>query len=295
VRTRPDRVAEAVSRLVDPHVDIWSGVVAGAVLVALWALEASAPLISPPRPWIGQRWRHLVLGGLNVLVSAAVVAPLVVGDAASAAIGSGVLRWLEGPVWAEFVAALLLLDLWHYGSHVVAHHVPGLWRFHAVHHNADRLEATVAMRFHTLEIAWMGLTTVPFALVMGIGIEQVAAYNLVLVPASMFHHANISLPAGLERLIGAVVVTPRIHRVHHSRWTPETNSNYGAVLPVWDRLFGTYRTRANAEAISVGLDGYEEREIREVTGMLLAPFGASVSGYGEGPGKEKPRACARGS
>ena len=117
------------------------------------------------------------------------------------------------------------------------------------------------------------------------GVEQVAAYNLVLVPASMFHHANIALPARLERPLRLVLVTPAMHRVHHSRWTPETDSNYGAVLPWWDRLFGTFRVRRNPEAINVGLDGYEEREIREVSGMLLAPFGPSVSGYGEGPGE----------
>jgi sterol desaturase/sphingolipid hydroxylase (fatty acid hydroxylase superfamily) len=276
-------------------VDIWSGAVAGLVLVLLWTLEASAPLIAPPRPWVRQRGGHLVLGALNVLVSTAVVALLVVADAGAETLGFGALRWIAAPLWAEYAAALVVLDLWHYASHVVAHHVPGLWRFHAVHHNADRLEATVAMRFHMLEIAWMGLMMIPFAIVMGISVEQVAAYNLVLAPASMFHHANVSLPARLERVLGVLIVTPRMHRVHHSRWTPETDSNYGAVLPVWDRLFGTYRTRANAEAISVGLDGYEEREIREVAGMLLAPFGGSVSGYGEGPGKEEPRARARGS
>lgn len=260
-----------------------TGWIAGIVLVLLWAGEATAPGLMAPAQTLRQRSRHLALGLLNVLVSATLVAALALADARAAFSEIGVFRLLEAPGGLEFLGALVLLDLWHYATHVVAHHVPVLWRFHAVHHNADRLDATVAMRFHMVEIAWLGLTTIPFAVALGIPIEHVAAYNAILIPASLFHHADLAVPARLERFLKYAIVTPRMHWVHHSRWAPETNSNYGAVLPVWDRLFGTYRQRAHPETIVVGLDGFTTDEIEQLTGMLMTPFGSSVSGYGSPP------------
>lgn len=272
--------------------EVHAGWIAGLVLVVLWTIEASAPGLLVPAQPVRQRARHLVLGLMNALVSAIIVSIFVFADAWAQYAGAGVLRWTALPLWVEIAAAFVLLDLWQYASHVLAHHVPVLWRFHAVHHNADRLDATVAMRFHLVEVAWSGLMMIPFALAMGIPVGHVAVYNALLVSASLFHHANIAVPSRIERVLGAVIVTPRMHWVHHSRWTPETNSNYGAVLPVWDRLFGTYRRREHAEAIDIGLDGYSEREIEELTGMLLAPFGASVSGYGEAPADESAESGA---
>ena len=102
-----------------------------------------------------------------------------------------------------------------------------------------------------------GLLTIPFALALGIGIETVALYNLSLLPASLFHHANVRIGPSLDRWLRLVIVTPRMHWLHHSRWQPETNSNYASVLSVWDRLFGTLRSRRRAETVDVGLDGYD--------------------------------------
>lgn len=261
--------------------DLWSSIVAGVVLALLWCLEGSMLAFTTFDGSIRQRFRHVVLGLMNLIVSSGVAGVLLTADMVAENHTFGVMRELVLPWWLKFVAAFLLLDGWQYVMHVIAHHVPVLWRVHAVHHTAEHLEATVSMRFHLVEVAWMGLATVPFVVLLGISIEHVAIYNTILVIASMFHHANIRLGSRLDKALRTCIVTPNMHRVHHSRWTSETNSNYGAVLPIWDWLFGTIRMHEKPELIRVGLDGYTEREMNSVAGMIATPFGPSRSGYGE--------------
>lgn len=261
--------------------EAWSAVASGGVLALLWAWEATSPSFEGQRVPGIRRMRHLALGALNAAVALVLASVLVgVGEWAKHE-ELGLLRWLDLEAPARVVAALLVLDLWNYALHVAAHHVPWLWRVHAVHHNATALEATVAMRFHTIEVLWTGLATIPFATLLGIAVEQVALYNALLLPVSLFHHANVTLSPRLERMLRLVMVTPGLHRVHHSRWTPETNSNYGAILPVWDWLFGTLRMRRYPQRIQIGLDGYTKAEAEELGAMLRAPFGDSVSEYGQ--------------
>jgi len=263
--------------------EISENVVAAIALVVLWGAEAVAPGLKGPRAGAGQRARHLMLGLLNALVSLIVVGALFEADVLARQHGFGALRWLDIPVWICAVMALCLLDLWQYVAHTLMHKVPLFWRFHAVHHNADRLEATAAMRFHTLEVAVQGLLLIPITVVLGIGIEFVALYHLILLPASMFHHADIRLGALLDRLLRMVIVTPRMHWIHHSRWQPETDSNYGGVLSVWDRVFGTMRFRRRPERVDLGLDGFDDDQIHTLKGMLTTPFSDTKAGLGKAP------------
>lgn len=265
--------------------DMWQGIVIAGALATLWSFEAIMPALEGGVGVRG-RVRHLLLGLVNG-AGAFVVALLLVGaDAMAHERGWGLLRQSDLPWWGGLAVALVLLDLGQYAFHVLAHHVPVLWRMHAVHHNADRLEATVALRFHVLEVMLHGLLLIPLAVLLGVSSIHVTLYNLVLVPASLFHHANIRLDPRVDRLLRVVIVTPRMHWLHHSRWQPETNSNYSAVLSVWDRLFGTMRSRRRAETVCVGLDGYGPEEIETLRGIMATPFSKAKSLYGDAPPAE---------
>jgi sterol desaturase/sphingolipid hydroxylase (fatty acid hydroxylase superfamily) len=263
--------------------DVQCTVVAAIALAILWLFEGAAPGLAGPGAGPGQRLRHIALGLLNGLGGILIVGLLFLADDWARHQGFGALRWLELRYWAQLLLGLVLLDLWQYSCHVLLHNVPVLWRFHAVHHHADKLEATVAMRFHTLETIVHALLTIPIAVVLGIGIEAVAAYNAMVMVASFFHHANIKLDRRLDRILRLVIVTPRMHWIHHSRWQPETDSNYGAILSIWDRLLGTMRWRPNPQTIDVGLDGFRPEQINTLRGMLATPFAPERAGPGERP------------
>lgn len=246
--------------------------VAVLALAACWILEALLPMVPArgDRGWT--RVRHVALGLLNALPAVGLAAVLGIADAIASAEGFGLLRAFELPLWAHVVVAFVLLDGVQYGCHVLMHKVPPLWRLHAVHHHAEELEATTAFRFHTLEVMIHGVLTLAAVLLLGVHVHDVAIYNAVLLPVSMFHHANVRLPIGLERVLRWITVTPRMHRVHHSRWQPETDSNYAAVLSLWDRLFGTLTPDRPPSRIAVGLDGFGPEHTSTFRGLLTTPF-----------------------
>ena len=263
--------------------EAWTGRVAAATLVVLWSAEALFPAFAPAAGGLAQRARHLVVGLLNAAVSAVMATALLIADNAARVEGAGLLRILDWPWWAEFALAFLALDLFHYCFHVMAHKTPFLWRLHAVHHNAEHMEATLAMRFHALEVGLQCMLTIPLVVVLGASITHVLAYNLVLLPVAMFHHSDIRLPLRVDKALRLLIVTPRMHWVHHSRWQPETDSNYASVLSIWDRIFGTMRSRRRPEDLQIGLDGHRPEDVNSVVGMLAAPFGPSKSTNGQRP------------
>lgn len=261
-------------------------------LALLWLGEALAPMFerSDRRAALSARLRNGALGALNGIV-AALFAALTLGVTLwGAEQGFGLMRalraWTGGEGLAEaglFVLSLLLLDLWHYAFHVAAHKTPILWRFHAVHHHDPVMQATTAMRFHVVEIAAQCAVSLPVYLLLGVDLIHILAYQLVLLPTALFHHANVNIPERFDRWLRWLIVTPRMHVVHHSAWQPETDSNYAAVLSVWDRVFGTYRRRPRPESIEVGLEGFREEEVTTLRGMLTTPMSDSRAGPGRPP------------
>jgi len=255
------------------------------MLAFCWVFEAVAPMAHASRVG-GSRLRHLVLGGVNALPALATTALVAFVDARADALGFGLLQRTGLPPWAIVLVAFVILDFAQYACHVAMHKLPLLWRLHAVHHHADHVEATTAFRFHTLEIVAHGLLLVPLVFVIGIGLTEIALYNAVLLPTSMFHHANIRLAPSLERSLGWLIVTPGLHRLHHARWQPLTDSNYAAVFSFWDRLFGTFSRRDRPQAIPVGLDGFEPEHTDTLTGMLKTPFSDARAELGVTPESE---------
>lgn len=242
-------------------------------LAVLYLLEGVAPMFVGRGPRAGHAARHLGLAAVNAGMYLLVFAAATVAVAAWAeAEGAGLVRWLGLSGWQGTVVALVLFDAWMYGWHVLNHKVPLLWRFHAVHHADAELDASSGVRFHTGEVALSALARLAVLPLLGMTVGQLVLYEAILLPVILFHHANIRIPARLDAALRLIIPTPYMHWVHHSRLRAETDSNYGSVLSIWDRLFRTFRLRARPEEIALGLDGWEPREWGRLPGLFAAPF-----------------------
>ena len=219
--------------------------------------------------------RNLTLAGLNGLLGWALVVPV------SAAAAQWALDWR--PTWLAggtgLLFDLLLLDGWIYWWHRLNHRWPLLWRFHEVHHLDEFLDASSALRFHSGEVLLSAIVRAVVILVAGVPLASVIVFETLLAVAVMFHHSNLRLPAGLERLLSLVIVTPSIHWVHHHATRADTDSNYSSVLSVWDRLFGTRSGTRRAADMDIGVEGAREETI---TRLLLRPFLRDAAGRQRG-------------
>ncbi|HWB44782.1 MAG TPA: sterol desaturase family protein [Hyphomicrobiaceae bacterium] len=187
-----------------------------------------------------------------------------------------------GVPWAvAVVASIVLLDLAIYAQHVLFHAVPVLWRLHRMHHTDLDVDVTTGVRFHPVEIIISLLIKWAVIVVLGIPAIAVLLFEVVLNATSMFNHSNVAMPVAVDRLVRLVVVTPDMHRVHHSIRRSETNSNFGFNFPWWDRLFGTYRGQPadGHEGMTVGIDSFRDpRELR-LDRMLLQPLRSGGDAY----------------
>jgi sterol desaturase/sphingolipid hydroxylase (fatty acid hydroxylase superfamily) len=184
----------------------------------------------------------------------------------------GLLRWVELPAWARFAGAVLLFDAWMYLWHRLNHRVAFLWRFHRTHHSDSRMDVTTANRFHLGEILCSSVLRVPVIAVLGLRLWELGLYEAAMFTVVQVHHANIALPPWLDRALRALVVTPFMHKVHHSRWQPETDSNYSSLFSFWDRVFGTLRLREDPRTLQYGLEGFDSPKHHTLAGLLRTPF-----------------------
>lgn len=255
--------------------------------VGVFALVALWELVSPQRRLTvskALRWgSNLGLVALNTLLLRVMFPLAAVGMAAfSAANGWGLLNHFNVPFWVAVPVAVIAMDLVIWLQHVMVHAVPVLWRLHRVHHADPDYDLTTGARFHPLEIVLSMLIKFATIAVLGPPVLAVVIFEVVLNAAAMFNHGNIRLPAGLDRVLRWVIVTPDMHRVHHSVEEDETNSNFGFNLSCWDRLLGTYREqpRAGQLGMTIGIHGHTDpREVARLDGMLLLPFKGEVQGY----------------
>lgn len=251
----------------------YKGLVLPVMLAALWVAESFWPQFTGRSGRVRHYGRNLALGLGNAALGALVFA-LALRQAAdwAAAHGYGLLHQFEAAPWFEWTLAVVLLDMWQYFWHRLNHRVKFLWRFHAVHHADPELDASSAVRFHTGEIALSFCARMLVLPLLGMSLAQVALYEALSLPVVAFHHSNMRLPAWMDQGLRVFVVTPRMHWVHHSDWQPETDSNYASFLSVWDRLFGSFRLRANPATIHLGLDHWEASEHQGLWGMLRMPW-----------------------
>lgn len=190
--------------------------------------------------------------------------------------GWGLFNLFGAPLWLAVPLSVLLLDLAIYGQHVLFHKVPLLWRLHRVHHADLEFDVTTGLRFHPGEIVLSMLIKLALVAALGAPALAVLLFEVLLNATSMFNHSNIRLPLGLDRVLRLIVVTPDMHRVHHSILRHETDSNYGFNLPWWDRLFGTYRAQPEAghDAMTIGIGQFRTPRDLWLDRMLLQPFRA---------------------
>lgn len=252
--------------------------VAGPVLLALlWLAEGAVPFYEQfrgrPRDRLRHDGRNLAFGLFNAALLALLFAGLIAAVAAWAdRAGFGLLRLVSWPAWAETLLAFLLIDLWMYLWHRANHAVPFLWRFHRLHHSDPDMDVTTGVRFHAGEVVLSALARLAVVPILGVSLWQVAFYEVVFLPVVLFHHSNVSLPRWLDYGLMALIVTPAMHRVHHSRWLPETNSNYGSVLPWWDWILRSFRVHDDCRAIRLGLDEFDSPKWQGIFGMLRTPL-----------------------
>ncbi len=188
--------------------------------------------------------------------------------------GWGLLNLIPLPEWLAIILAILVLDFSIYLQHVVFHAVPALWRLHRMHHADLDFDVTTGLRFHPIEILLSMAIKLGIVAVLGPPAVAVLIFEILLNATSMFNHSNIRLPLGADRLLRKIVVTPDMHRIHHSVIPSETNSNFGFSLSWWDRLLGTYRAdpAGGHERMAIGIDRFRSRRDLRIDQMLLQPF-----------------------
>ncbi len=256
--------------------ELWIRLAAfGSVFAALALWEAGAPRrrlrASKPRRWF-TNWTITVLDAAVVRLLFPAAAVGAAWDARDS--GWGLFNRWDGPVWFEILLAMLLLDLLIYAQHVASHKIPVLWRIHRVHHVDRDMDVTTAIRFHPIEIALSMVLKIGAVYVLGASAIAVVLFEIVLNGSSMFNHANVTIPRSLDRVLRWLVVTPDMHRVHHSVHRPETDANYGFNLPWWDRIFGTYvdQPRDGHTTMAIGLSECQDARPTRLGWSLALPF-----------------------
>ncbi len=247
--------------------------------LGVFALIAAWEMIAPRRPLAQSRrlrWTgNLAIVALNTMLLRLLFPLAAVGVALETGQrGWGLFNMLDLPTAVEVAAAVVLLDLAIYGQHVLFHAVPVLWRLHRMHHADLDFDVTTGARFHPIEIVLSMLIKFAVIALLGAPALAVLIFEVVLNATAMFNHGNLRLPRRVDATLRWVVVTPDMHRVHHSVIRAETDSNFGFNLPWWDRLFGTYRAQpaAGHDGMTIGIESFRDpRELR-LDRMLLQPF-----------------------
>jgi sterol desaturase/sphingolipid hydroxylase (fatty acid hydroxylase superfamily) len=254
-----------------------------AAFLAVFAIMAALELLIPKRRLKAQKSRrwltNLAIVGLDSLL-VRLMASLAVPLAAVAAAfyaerqGFGLLNWIDWPAWLETVIALAALDFALWAQHLASHKVTVLWRLHQMHHADVDIDVTTAIRFHPIEIGLSMLWKIVWVLALGVSPLSVLLFEVILNGAAMFNHANVALPARLDAILRSVIVTPDMHRVHHSVMRREHDSNYGFNLSIWDRAFATYTAQPEKghQDMTIGLAPYQSADPTRVGWSLTLPF-----------------------
>jgi sterol desaturase/sphingolipid hydroxylase (fatty acid hydroxylase superfamily) len=264
-----------------PSIELVARIAAAA---AVFAVMASWEVLAPRRPWSVGRWPRWPHNLGIVVIDALAVRILIPGAAVGAALvaagnGWGLFHVAGLRLSIASLLGFLALDLAIYAQHVAFHKVPLLWRLHRMHHADLDIDVTTGLRFHPIEIVISMLIKIAVVIALGIPPVAVFAFEVVLNATSLFNHGNVSMPSWLDRAVRLIVVTPDMHRVHHSIEPRETDSNFGFNLPWWDRLFRTYRAapRAGHDRMTIGLSTFRDPAELRLDRLLTQPFRGDVA------------------
>ena len=254
------------------------------VVMAVWELLAPRRVLSASKCC---RWG----GNLTIVILNTAIARLFFmgGVVAVATMAQerhwGLLNLVDGPAWLEFAGAVLALDCIIYWQHQMFHYVPILWWFHMMHHSDLDLDVSSGVRFHPVEIVISTVIKSAAVVTLGIAPLAVVVFEIVLNASALFNHSNVMIPLRAERMLRWLIVTPDMHRVHHSTDPRETNSNYGFNVPWWDRLFGTYcaEPALGQTGMQIGLEHLGQPVCLNLIRMLQFPFITSLGRYAGRP------------
>jgi sterol desaturase/sphingolipid hydroxylase (fatty acid hydroxylase superfamily) len=247
-----------------PAVLAGKGGIVLAVLLTFLLLERLFPVAR----WVGGAARvakNFALAFCNVAIGPLIVIPLTAYAAGHAP------QWRPEMIsgWTGLAFDLLVLDFWIYWWHVANHRLPFLWRFHVVHHLDETLDATTALRFHFGEVALSAAVRAMVVFVLAVPLTSVVVFETLIAMITIFHHSNLRLPSGPEKVLSWIVVTPSIHWVHHHAQRADTDSSYATILSVWDRLFGSRSHTVRIASMPIGVEGMRDLS---VVRLLLRPF-----------------------
>ncbi len=251
-------------------------------LIILLLIESLHPFFDFFKGSIKKRGLHffsnITLGAVNAIMNAAFFVGLWFWASTFALNNDfGLLNWLsliipEIPLWLITLLAIFLFDFFMYVWHRINHSIPFLWKFHRVHHSDSKMDVSTATRFHTGEILFSSLLRIPIILLFGFQIWQIFLYELIAFVVIQFHHANIGLPDKIDKILRLFIVTPHMHKVHHSKWQPETDSNFSTIFSFWDRIWNTFRLHDPLKTIELGLEEFDEEKDQKISSLFKIPF-----------------------
>lgn len=253
------------------------------IFISILLVMMSAEALFPRKDRVldrAHRWTSnlllIVIDGLFVRLLFPIVA---VGVSVIAAERNwGLFNMLDLPIWLEITLAIIILDMMIYWQHVASHHIPFLWALHKVHHADRDIDVTTGSRFHPIEIGLSMLYKMALVVILGAPVLAVIIFEIILNGCAMFNHSNVKLPLGFDRVLRRFIVTPDMHRVHHSTIVAETNSNYGFSLSLWDRIFSSYTAQPSKghDGMVIGLEEYQDAGPASLTWSLLLPIGKGL-------------------
>lgn len=222
---------------------------------ALWWLEGSFPFFRNCQARLKHALVNFAIAALNTLITSFSTAGALLALDYIRPHWHG-LKGIQGLIDHPILASAVIVicfDLWAYIWHRFNHKVPLLWQFHRFHHRDDAMDVTTGFRFHPLEIALSELCRFPVLALLGMGAVEILLYNLISFPIILMHHSNVALPTRLDRMLSILIPSPNVHRLHHSVNLAESNTNFGSMLSVWDRLFGSLVWRENLTSLRLGI------------------------------------------
>lgn len=249
------------------------GVVLVIIYSSLLIIEYKRSLRKPVR-----RLRHRLIVNFSFTILVYFSASLFIAPVAQFTINFtqshsfGLLSFIQSHSMVYFLLGFLLMDLTFYYWHRLNHEIPLLWRFHNVHHADPDLDVTTSMRFHFVEIAYSSVFRLVQLAVIGINPILFICYEFMFQASTFFQHSNIRLPIRCEQLLNKIIVTPRMHGIHHSNYMDETNRNYGVIFSFWDRLHRTIKLNIPQQSITIGVPGYQKRSDNKLINLLMMPF-----------------------
>ncbi len=245
-----------------------------AIYLVLFTIEHYAPYFKKREHHLPHSLRNLVLATINTLISTLFfifILKHILDWSEENQVG--LFNYLNLDSVYIFLLAIILIDLWQYIWHRLNHQISWLWKFHQVHHADKDMDASTGLRFHPVEIVYSNFIRISIIPLIGLQLDHLLAYEILLLPIILFHHSNISINKLADKFLRLIIVTPHMHRLHHSDIQSETDSNYASVFSIWDRLFGSYTMRSIERKFNLGLGNkFSETRWNRVYGMLAIPF-----------------------